>query len=585
MRARTSITIWLWTLVLLSALPLMGFFVYSAYGYAQERQSALENSLIDQTEDLVQEAQARLDLAAGELSSLAQSNAAVANDISGLYAFAQRVQQSSSTLAAISLVDRNDRLVFLTLRPLGTPLPASQLDSVHEAMRTRKPNLSKPFQSPISTRQVVALNMPVVINGEVVYCLRGIFGVDMLSGLIQRDSLHTDWIAGIFDQDGITVARSRSPEKYVGQQAAPALIDAMRNKTRTVWGGVSKEGIDILSASRPIGPWQWTVAVAVPTQTLAAPLHRELTHFALLALGTLVVLALTVAALNRHITQGLSSVVDDARTALSGKLRPGSSTGILELDQLRDSLMQADIYRHAIVEQVEVRTAELKAAQQQLTEFAQQQEDQVENERLRIAREVHDQIGAIFTGVSMLINGLPRESLNDSERRVLDEALRQGLTTARRITAELRPPLLDDLGLESALQELARSVLAPAQVTSRVALTDTDWLTARQTIGLYRITQEAVTNVLRHAQASRCDIDGHVNDDGRYELLIVDNGDGMTSPETVNGHFGLTGMRERARLMGGELHIDSHPGGGTAVRVTIPLTAEVRPDDRSLPDR
>lgn len=571
MKSRTAIATWLWALVLLPTLPLLAFVGYSAYQYTQERERYLEASLINQTEDLARTAQVRIEQVASALTTLSQSNAVQVDDIQGFYAFAQRVQQASPTLSAITLVDRHDKLVFLTLRPLGTVLPASQLDSVHETFQTGKPSLSKPFQSPINDRKVVALNVPVFRNGQVVYCLRGIFRVDTLSSLIRPEGLPTGWISGMFDQDGITVARSLSPLLYVGKPGAPTLLQAIANKTQTVWPGITKEGIKTLAASRSIGDWKWTVALAVPTHVLAAPLRQELMHFAMLTLGTVAALALTVIVLSRHITARLSSVVEDARHAITGGLVPTESTGILELDDLRHSLTRADTYRQAILDQVQQRTSELNAAKQQLTEFAQRLEDNIEQERLRIAREVHDQLGAIFTGVSMLVSSLPATALPEAQRRILNDALNQGVATARRITAELRPPLLDDLGLQTAVADMAKSVLAPANIDSNVALSDTQRLTPRQTIGCYRIMQEAVTNVLRHSHGSACHITGQVTAQGCYSLVITDNGCGLQNKADRAGHFGLTGMRERARLLGGDLHLDDQPEQGASVRVTLPL--------------
>ncbi|KAH1282264.1 hypothetical protein KXX11_003771, partial [Aspergillus fumigatus] len=191
--------------------------------------------------------------------------------------------------------------------PLGSRLPAAQLDSVHEAFRTGRPNLSRPFKSPVSNNTVVALNVPVLRHGEVLYCLRGIFSVSTLADLIRPEGLPADWLAGIFDQEGTTVARSRSPALYVGQPAAPAMLEAIAHRTRAAWSGKTKEGIDTLSVVRQIGDWGWFVALAVPDRTLTAPLEHELFRFTALTLGTLALLSLTLLVLCRHIARRLDS--------------------------------------------------------------------------------------------------------------------------------------------------------------------------------------------------------------------------------------------------------------------------------------
>lgn len=574
MKSTITISTWLWILVLLPTLPLLGVIGYSAYQFAQESERHLEASLVNQTDELARHAQVRIEQVASALTALAQSHSVQVDDMARFYAFAQRVQKTTPTISAISLVDGNDKLIFLTLKPLGTVLPASQLESVHETFQTGKPSLSKPFQSPINDRKVVALNVPVMREGKVIYCLRGIFRVDTLSSLIKPEKLPQGWISGMFDQDGITVARSLSPQLFVGKSAAPTLLKAIANKTLTAWHGVTKEGIETLSASRPVGDWRWTVAIGVPMNVLTATLHQELIRFGLITLGTVMCLALTVWILSRYIARRLTDVVEDARHAVTGGKVPRGSTGIRELDDLRLSLTHADIYRQAILDQVHQRTAELNAAKQQLTEFAQRLEDNIEQERLRIAREVHDQLGAIFTGVSMLISSLPTTAMTETQRRVLNDALNQGVATARRITAELRPPLLDDLGLQTAVENMAQSALTPANITCEVDLQDTDHLTPRQTIGCYRILQEAVTNVLRHSKSTHCQISGHITADNGYTLTVIDNGTGLKKEPGDKDHFGLTGMRERVRLMDGDLQLEGQTGQGLTVKVALPLVPE-----------
>ncbi|MDI4635921.1 hypothetical protein J7U46_22905 [Pelomonas sp. V22] len=571
-QARTSISTWLWALVLLPTLPLMGFFGYSVHQYADERQRSMEARLVDQANDLANTAQSRLEQSLGALTAMSLSNAAQEDNIPRLYSASQRIQQASPAMAAISLVDRDEKLVFLSLSPMGTTLPVAQLDSVRETFKTGKPSLSKPFQSPVSSRKIAALNVPVIRDGQVVYVLRGILRVETLSNLINPQGLPPGWIAGIFDRDGITVARSLSPEIYVGKVAGPRLLNTIKTQDLSVQRGVTRDGIDTLTVMRPIGQWQWSVAVSVPMATINAPLRTELQRFGAFTVVFLMILAATVYRMNRLITGRLSEVVQDARQALSGQLRKIDSTGIRELDDLRYSLTRADIYRNVILEQVEQRTAELNRAQAQLAEFAQKLDDNIERERLRISREVHDQIGAIFTGVSMLVSGLPKGAMSEEQRSSVNQALDFGMATARRITAELRPPLLDHLGLAAAVEDMAKQVLVPASIEVRIEISDASRLSSRKAIGCYRIMQEAITNALRHSRCRRFEITGTA-EDALYTFVIEDDGEGIKAASAAPGHFGMTGMQERARMMGGELQVTSQPGEGVRIRVTVPLDA------------
>lgn len=570
MKMRISITAWLWALVLLPTVPLLGFFTYSASQYAAERQRNVEARLADEADDLVSTADAKLQEVLGALTGLSVTYEVIDENIPNLYAAARRLQVASPTLAAVSLVNDQERVLFLTVSPLNQQVANGEVASLRETMSSGKPSLSKPFRSTVNNRMLVALNVPVLRDGKVTHCVRGVMHLEKLADLIRPQALAPDRIAGIFDRDGMTIARSRSPELYVGKLASPPLVQAIQTQNVSVWRGRTREGIDTLTVVRPIGAWQWSIGVSVPIETLAAPVRAEMFRFAAFAASFFALLAGTVFLLNRRITARLAAVVDDAARALSGHPASSTSTGIRELDDLRDSLARADIYRNAILQEVQQRTAELNRAQQQLADFAHRLDDNVERERLRLAREVHDQIGAIFTGVSMLIGGLPPEAMSSQQRASINEALNQGLATARRLTAELRPPLLDHLGLGAAVEDMALKLLHPAGIDVRVELMDTDRLTERQAIGCYRIIQEGVTNAMRHSGCRRFEVTG-MAEDGIFTLAIEDDGVGIAENATRQGHYGMTGMIERARLMAGELRVVSQPGAGLSIRVSVPL--------------
>ncbi len=194
-----------------------------------------------------------------------------------------------------------------------------------------------------------------------------------------------------------------------------------------------------------------------------------------------------------------------------------------------------------------------------------------EDERLRIAREMHDQVGQTLTAMTIQAE---RAAQMD---RVAPEVLEQLATTAlqslddvRRIGRELRPEALDDLGLGNALITLCRRMAAQGGVRIPHRLgPGVPPLRAEVELVIYRIAQEAITNALRHAApaqvavALRCE-------DGVVALSVSDDGSGL--PLAVpDDTAGLSGMRERALLVGGRLTLDSRPREGTEVRLTIPL--------------
>mgnify|MGYP001413909444 CR=1 FL=1 len=220
------------------------------------------------------------------------------------------------------------------------------------------------------------------------------------------------------------------------------------------------------------------------------------------------------------------------------------------------------------------RTAELAAAKARIARFAADEEQRVEAERHRISREVHDQIGAVFTGIKLILRGLPAGSVSADQEKALLGAIDMGVATARRIASELRPPLIDDLGLQPALEQMLENAFRGANTRYAVRLKRAELLSPRQTLAAYRIVQEAGTNVLRHAQAAHFAVNGEPAGDGLYRITMMDDGIGMTAVEPRTGALGMTGMRERAEWLGGRLDVTSEPHGGVTLVLTLPLIAE-----------
>ena len=190
-----------------------------------------------------------------------------------------------------------------------------------------------------------------------------------------------------------------------------------------------------------------------------------------------------------------------------------------------------------------------------------------EGERQRVARELHDEVGQTLTGVMLQVEGLaariPEELREDLDE--LRETARSGAEDVRRIVRSLRPEALEDLGLPSALAALATAFHDQAGVRVERRLEAGLPLSEEQELVFYRVAQEAITNVARHAAASRVEIQLR-RDDAGVLLMVRDDGVGLTPPTNGASH-GIRGMRERAMLIGAQLTIDRPPDGGTEVRL------------------
>lgn len=217
------------------------------------------------------------------------------------------------------------------------------------------------------------------------------------------------------------------------------------------------------------------------------------------------------------------------------------------------------------------RTAELQTALGEIEAFAHGLDRGIEDERRRLAREVHDQLGQLLTALKMMVHrALQGAPGREQDWPQIEAVLGEGIATVRRISAALRPPLLDDLGLEAALGLAGRQFAERTGLACEVALVDAGRLSADQSNQLYRIAQEALTNVARHAQAARVRIEGAAVD-GRYRLVVEDDGVGM-APQ-ARSSLGLLSMRERAALAGGELRIGSGAAGGVRIEAMVPFAA------------
>ena len=196
-----------------------------------------------------------------------------------------------------------------------------------------------------------------------------------------------------------------------------------------------------------------------------------------------------------------------------------------------------------------------------------------EGERQRVARELHDEVGQTLTGVMLQVEGLAAKIPDELSEQLeeLRETARSGAEDVRRIVRQLRPEALEDLGLHSALAALSTAFSEQAGVLVERRLESDLPLSEEQELVFYRVAQEALTNIARHAGATRVVLQLKHADEGGV-LIVRDNGTGL-APNGNGSSHGIRGMRERAMLIGARLTIDRPPEGGTEVRLWLPTAA------------
>ena len=222
---------------------------------------------------------------------------------------------------------------------------------------------------------------------------------------------------------------------------------------------------------------------------------------------------------------------------------------------------------------------ELKRSQQELRGLSKAANEAIEAERRRTARELHDELGQSLTALKMdlesLRSALPPGQVELGERALaMHGLLDTTIAATRRIAADLRPLMLDDLGLAAALDWLTHNFSKHTGIATDLVIDDSVAQVPEPIASaLYRITQESLTNVAKYAQASTAEI--RLERDGDWvELAVRDNGRGIeAADQEKRGTFGLLGIRERVTLLGGEVAIKGEPGQGSEVRARIPLAA------------
>jgi signal transduction histidine kinase len=435
--------------------------------------------------------------------------------------------------------------------------------------------------------------------------------------------------ADLVDASGRVLAstdRTRLQQTVVCRERFGRLIAERRSD-----GGISRDcdrdGSQSLMAFAPLAAARWGVSVMQPQAVLATAGSLP-ASFAFLGLALLLLAGAFAWGAARSVTRPIAVLTGAAERIASGGLdEPIPELGEDELGRLgrslermrsslQDLLSQVGSANELLERRVEERTAELAQANDQLRERDAQRQRLLrtvitaqEDERRRIARELHDEttqslavlVMGLETATVALRSGGPQPRLDEVKALAV-----RTLEEVHRLIFDLRPAVLDDLGLFSALRLYAERVLASRGIAVRCEIQELDGrLPPEFEIALFRIGQEVMNNIARHARAESVLIQLGPQGSARLELAtpadaghagaasaprelrieIEDDGQGF-DPGSAPGdrpHYGLLGIRERAELLGGVAIIDSAPGRGTRVEVRIPLPPLTPPEGEPSP--
>ena len=242
----------------------------------------------------------------------------------------------------------------------------------------------------------------------------------------------------------------------------------------------------------------------------------------------------------------------------------------------RREISAREAKRRTLLEEQRRLEQEVAARTEELSELSTYLQAVREEEKSRLARDIHDELGGILVGAKMDVAWAAQRAkgaLPDVADK-LDRALAildEGVEMKRRIIEELRPTLLDNLGISAAIDWQVRQACERAGLHCELNLADVEELPPEVSITLYRIVQEALTNIVKYASARNVDVELLADDEG-VSLVVHDDGTGLPAGvESSRLSHGIAGMRQRVRALNGSFKIGSKPGSGTTIDVFIPV--------------
>ncbi|MFQ5399503.1 MAG: histidine kinase [Anaerolineae bacterium] len=520
-------------------------------------------------------------------------------------AMAHIQREIGQSAASILFLDAVGKVVITSPPDLYEPgADLSQLPHIAQALEKGGAVVSEPFLNEATGRSVAAMSVPFDDNGRtrgLLVALVDLSGQAITIPLERAARLGNTGHATLIDGEGRTLAATLDVPFLSGSEHPVFYREAMARGLPTVGTtpfalseiyGETYQELHVM-AFAPLSAAPWGMAVGGDLDDTFAGVRRL--RFGLILMGVVTLIGVWVVTLGgtRRLMRPIQQLTAAAQKIARGELHtPLHAPAYGEIGVMAAALaqMQTQIVANinklsAWNESLEERVAEQTQAirqQQALTQrllrhtiIAQ------EEERKRISRELHDGIGQMLMAIEFSLARISRRLPYDDAQaqKYLEESRNLTESTVadlRRVIGNLRPSALDQLGLESALKWIGKHVLRPAGITMTMEANGMpDQLPDEIRTILFRIAQEAISNVARHSQATHLNIDIFYEKD-QISMSLRDDGKGFdptaVSPDTDKHRgFGLAGMQERASLAGGQVTITSTPGMGTEVNVTIPI--------------
>ncbi len=486
-------------------------------------------------------------------------------------------------------------------RPQDIGLSLTSFPYVAEALETGRPLVSNAFNVPRTGQALVSLAAPLRSrDGQILGLIVG--DIDLtgsgINDLLRPARLGKTGYIEIVDGHGVVLS-STNPQHVLEQSdhgnRLAALIAARKTTVGTCHSchqETEAERETEVMAFAPLTTVPWGVTIRQAEAEALAPafsLQRRLTIFGIALLGMVLLLTWGVA---RSILRPVTALNRAAQRIAAGNLSdPVADLGEDELgnlahsldgmrQRLKTSLEEIQEWNRDLEKREEDRTRELERSRAARGELLQKLITAQEEERKRIARELHDDTSQTLVALAMALDTAAATLGNNSNTKAKLASMRSlavnDLDGIRDMILGLRPSLLDDLGLVAALRWYAESRLDTIGIQVDFVIEGKERrLPSQVETALFRVAQEAMANIAKHSEAENASISLQFNDD-TISMRIADDGKGfdvtgvMGADQRENG-FGLLGMQERVALLGGSISIKSSPGHGTVISIGMPV--------------
>jgi signal transduction histidine kinase len=573
-------------LVLSLAVPLNLVIFGAIWHLAQSSSQAQRTSLFYTARSVTGAVDAELGKYITLSEVLSRSPTLLADNLDDFETEVRRALPSNQDAWAV-VTDLSGHQLFNTALPKGErPSIRSELGLAarRQALDTRSIVVTNVRLGMLSNAWIINIDVPIFKDGQPFRVFSITRKADSFRHLLNHQDIPKNWIAAIVDKEGRIIARVPGSEKRTGQLTSESWRRVIDQDG--VFDRDSFDGEPIVSAQIGSSVSGWHVGIAVKKAEMQAAVWSTIRWAAVIGIGLSVLSLLLARALSRRITGPIAEIRRKAATVLTRPVSP-MPLGPPEIDELWQTLKQSAADRNLSIEALSESEERLREAlfaaqraEEELSQVLGSTIDKQEAERRRIARELHDTFGQTLTLLKLGLDDLSRTFHAGNGERSKLSALKALVSQAgsdmNRLAWEVRPTALDDLGLEMAIRHLVEtwSERSNLQFGLHLALNDRRMDPAVETT-LYRVLQEAITNIAKHAMASRAGVLLEANST-EVRMIVEDDGQGFSPMESAPAGMalrglGLLGIRERLSLVSGTLEVESAPGCGCTLFVKVPL--------------